>query len=289
VALSGELSQHDRTTALAAIRDGRARVCVCTDVAARGIDLPDLGLVVHADLPTDREALLHRSGRTGRAGRKGLCVLLVPMPKRRRAEQLFLAASISCSWGNPPSADEIRARDQERLLADPILAEAATGETLVLARRLLEGRAATDIAAALIRMYGARLPAPAERFDAAPTRESPARPAADGAKSRPSGPAAWFRINIGRTQNADPKWLLPLICKAGDLVRGEVGAIRVFDRETKFEVAQEAAGRFAAAIERGGEQEFVIATASPAPPARPAGPRPFAARKPHRAAGARQG
>jgi ATP-dependent RNA helicase DeaD len=85
VALSGELTQSERTHALQALRTGRARVCVATDVAARGIDLPDLGLVIHADLPRDRETLLHRSGR---AGRKGTCVLLVPYTRRRRAERL---------------------------------------------------------------------------------------------------------------------------------------------------------------------------------------------------------
>ncbi|TMV47262.1 DEAD/DEAH box helicase, partial [Thioclava sp. BHET1] len=68
VALSGELSQTERMHALQALRDGRARVCIATDVAARGIDLPGLELVVHADLPSNSETLLHRSGRTGRAG-----------------------------------------------------------------------------------------------------------------------------------------------------------------------------------------------------------------------------
>ena len=53
------------------MRDGRARICVATDVAARGIDLPKLDLVIHAELPSNHETLLHRSGRTGRAGRKG--------------------------------------------------------------------------------------------------------------------------------------------------------------------------------------------------------------------------
>src|ERR1700754_2043444 len=78
VALSGELTQNERTTALQSLRDGRARVCVATDVAARGIDLPSLDLVIHADLPNDAEVMQHRSGRTGRAGRKGVSVLLVP-------------------------------------------------------------------------------------------------------------------------------------------------------------------------------------------------------------------
>ena len=84
VALSGEFTQHERTQALQALRDGRARVLVATDVAARGLDLPDLTLVIHADLPNDRETLLHRSGRTGRAGRKGLVTLIVPFNRRTR-------------------------------------------------------------------------------------------------------------------------------------------------------------------------------------------------------------
>jgi ATP-dependent RNA helicase DeaD len=71
-ALSGELTQPERTRALKELRDGRARVLVATDVAARGLDLPSIELVVHVDLPRDADALRHRSGRTGRAGRKGV-------------------------------------------------------------------------------------------------------------------------------------------------------------------------------------------------------------------------
>jgi ATP-dependent RNA helicase DeaD len=86
VALSGEHSQSERNSALQALRDRRARVCVATDVAARGIDLPTLSLVVHVELPRDAETLQHRSGRTGRAGKKGTAVLIVPYPRRRRVE-----------------------------------------------------------------------------------------------------------------------------------------------------------------------------------------------------------
>ena len=82
VALSGEHSQSERNQALQALRDQRARVCVATDVAARGIDLPNLSLVVHVELPRDAEGLQHRSGRTGRAGRKGTAVLIVPYQRR---------------------------------------------------------------------------------------------------------------------------------------------------------------------------------------------------------------
>ncbi|HZG47243.1 MAG TPA: DEAD/DEAH box helicase, partial [Allosphingosinicella sp.] len=86
VALSGEHSQSERNHALQALRDRRARVCVATDVAARGIDLPTLSLVIHVELPRDAETLQHRSGRTGRAGKKGTAILIVPYPRRRRVE-----------------------------------------------------------------------------------------------------------------------------------------------------------------------------------------------------------
>src|ERR1700761_2618469 len=165
VALSGELTQNERTHALQALRDGRARVCVATDVAARGIDLPNLDLVIHSDLPNDSEVLQHRSGRTGRAGRKGVSVLLVPPARRRRAELLLDLAGIDAVWGLGPTSEEIRKLDQERMLGDAIFAEETTGDDLVLARALLAERSPEDIAAALARLYRARLPSPEDLLD----------------------------------------------------------------------------------------------------------------------------
>ncbi|MGQ3073732.1 MAG: DEAD/DEAH box helicase, partial [Ferrovibrionaceae bacterium] len=241
VALSGEMSQNERTHALQALRDGRARVCIATDVAARGLDLPDLALVIHADLPNNRATLLHRSGRTGRAGRKGISALIVPYTRRRKAEQLIATAGVEARWDRPPTADEIRTRDQERLLEDPLLTEAATAEDLALGRALLGGRSAEEIAAALIRLHRARLPAPEDLIDEAPQRpsfrerERDQRPPRERYDGRPAGEMSWFRMPVGRQANADPKWLIPLICRLGHVTKKEIGAIRVFDRETKFE------------------------------------------------------
>src|SRR5207237_10454218 len=116
VMLSGEHSQSERNHALQALRDGRARVLVATDVAARGIDLPNLSLVVHVELPRDAETLQHRSGRTGRAGKKGVAVLVVPYPRRKRVESVLRGARIAAEWITLPTADDIRARDRQRLL-----------------------------------------------------------------------------------------------------------------------------------------------------------------------------
>ena len=296
VALSGELSQNERTTALQSLRDGRSRVLVATDVAARGLDLPDLALVIHADLPNDRETLLHRSGRTGRAGRKGICVLIVPNTRRRRADQLIAAAGVKVTWGPPPSADEIRARDQERLVQHPIFAEPATEEDLALGRALLAGRTADEIAMALMRFHRGQMPAPEDITDPGAGRYEPdSRPRGDGPRrgrperdghtvprreqadfKRPHGKTAgrerperpersdmvWFRISIGREHNADPKWLLPLICRAGEVTKSEIGAIRIFDRDSRFQIAKDYAEQFAVAVKANPQKQGHIARVS---------------------------
>ena len=262
VALSGELGQGERNAALQALRDGRARVCVATDVAARGIDLPTLSLVIHADLPHDAEVLQHRSGRTGRAGRKGTSVLLVPNSRRRRAEQMLMIAKITPEWSGPPSADEIRRLDGERMLGDPLFTEPAAEEDLALAESLLAQRSPQELAAALAKVYRTRLPAPedvTDPGDTAPRRtERPLYDPADAERIDAMGPAVWFRLNLGRRDNADPRRLLPMLTRRGGIDRQEIGAIRIFDRETKFEVRGNAASRFAAAFARNGSPEIQV-------------------------------
>jgi len=161
VALSGELKQHERTSALQALRDGRARVCVATDVAARGLDMPALDLVIHADLPQNKEMLLHRSGRTGRAGRKGLSVMIVPAQHRGAGERLLASAKIKDVWTTAPSADAIRARDEENLVREIIaMADTPAEDDLAAGRVLLAERSAEQLAAVLVRIRREVLPAP---------------------------------------------------------------------------------------------------------------------------------
>ena len=278
VALSGELSQHERNQALQALRDGRARVCVATDVAARGIDLPNLGLVIHADLPNDAEVLQHRSGRTGRAGRKGVSILLVPNSKRRRAEEMLGRARVNFVWSEPPSAEDIRKLDQDRLLQNPILTEQGSEDDLAMADALLGAHEPRAIAAAFVKLYRAQLPAPEEISEVAASRHESRGPRERhgkpqrGENQRHEGPrpkskphpnamtnGVWFKITVGRERNADPKWLLPEICRQGEVSKSDIGAIRVYERETRFEVAASAAEKFAALVEgrkKGGVRIF---------------------------------
>ncbi|XP_076944119.1 DEAD-box ATP-dependent RNA helicase 53, mitochondrial-like [Bidens hawaiensis] len=75
-ALHGDISQNQRERTLSGFRDGRFNVLVATDVAARGLDVPNVDLVIHYELPNSSEIFVHRSGRTGRAGKKGSAILM---------------------------------------------------------------------------------------------------------------------------------------------------------------------------------------------------------------------
>jgi ATP-dependent RNA helicase DeaD len=397
-ALSGELSQRERNSALQALRDGRARVCVATDVAARGLDLPDLGLVIHADLPQNQPTLVHRSGRTGRAGKHGVAILIVPDKARRFVERLLHGARIDATWRPPPSADDIRARDQQLLVIELralAASEEVTPDDLAVAEQLIGERTPEALVAALVRLRRNAYPAPEEltpvwaptpgraptkfardgrdaggasgsrntrdarqfresrddRFEryareaheGGATRGAPARggDARDGdvrdgdardarragsahemrqtrmrnadanlgdprdaasahamrqarmrdadanddssaaerpapdvrpargqreerssatqrderpARGQPAGGAAgggrWFTVNVGRSKNADPKWLIPLLCRKGGITKRAIGKIQVLMRETRVEIAADKADEFAEAIRR---------------------------------------
>jgi ATP-dependent RNA helicase DeaD len=289
VALSGELTQNERTNALQSLRDGRARVCVATDVAARGIDLPNVGLIIHADLPNDPATLQHRSGRTGRAGRKGVSVLLVPPARRRRTEAMLTQAGIEAMWGTAPQAEDIRKLDQQRMLQGPLFSEETTEDDLTLARTLLAERSPEEIAAALARLYRARLPAPEDILDPGPGNGRPrddrgarreGRPARDGVaqaatEARRKKPefrrsmaqgSVWFRLSIGRKKNAEARWLLPMICRRGGIGKQDIGAIRIYGTHTEFEISGEAAERFSVSLRRPDEEENIRIEAMPAGP-----------------------
>ena len=244
VILSGELGQHDRNQALQALRDGRAKVCIATDVAARGIDLPHLGLVIHADLPHDSEVLQHRSGRTGRAGRKGVSVMLVPPSRRSKALRLFAEGGINPTWVALPTADEIRALDRTRILANEAPFAELNEHDRELGAALMAGRPAEDIAAALAAIFRSRLPEP-EEIDPIPVHEM--RPTKKGKAplvvDQPQE-YRWFELNVGRHDKAEPKGILRMLSRAGGVERRFIGAIRIHDATCHVQIAAEVAERF---------------------------------------------
>ena len=160
VSLSGELSQQERTHALQAMRDGRAKVCVATDVAARGIDLPNLELVIHADLPSKRRiaAAPLRPHRARRA--QGAVGADRAAKAAKKAERLLKWAKITAEWTAPPSAEDILRMDEARLLSDPLWSEEVTEDEAAFAARLLDLHDPATIAAAYLRLFRSHHSAP---------------------------------------------------------------------------------------------------------------------------------
>ena len=287
-AISGDRAQEERTRALEALRQGRVRVLVATNVAARGLDLPDVGLVVHADLPENAEALTHRSGRTGRAGNKGVNLFIVERGARRRAERLFHDAHLKLQWTAPPDAAAVAAHDRARVLGE--VAAAVGGprdpEITAMAEKLVADHDAVAIVALLCERALADRPA-GEKLSRVELRApSPSPSARSGAtppprRGAPSGDMVLFEVNLGGKDGAEANWILPLVCRRGAITRREVGAIRVARDRTVFEVARAAAAEFAAnAAERDPRAPNVrIAPATGALPERSFAPPPRAPRR----------
>jgi len=200
-------------------------------------------LVVHADLPNNSDTLLHRSGRTGRAGRKGVSVLVVPFNQRRRTERLLQNANIHATWARPPSVDDVLRRDDERILGDPALSEPVTEDEQTFVAELLARHSAEQVAAAYVRLSRVGRSAPEELRDMGPPepRASEPRSMEPRPSSRPTRDdfkdGVWFSLSVGRKQKAEARWLLPMLCRAGQITKHDIGAIRIHENETHIELA----------------------------------------------------
>ncbi|WOG81863.1 hypothetical protein DCAR_0101017 [Daucus carota subsp. sativus] len=108
-ALHGDISQHQRERTLNGFRQGKFNVLVATDVASRGLDIPNVDLIIHYELPNDAETFVHRSGRTGRAGKEGSAILMYTNNEKRKVR--FIERDVGCKFEliSPPAVEELPA------------------------------------------------------------------------------------------------------------------------------------------------------------------------------------
>ena len=105
--LHGDLNQNRRTRNLQLLTSGRVNVLVATDVAARGIHVDDIDLVIQADAPDEYKTYMHRAGRTGRAGKQGTVVTIIPRTRQRRMNELLGRAEIEAAMVPAQPGDEL--------------------------------------------------------------------------------------------------------------------------------------------------------------------------------------
>jgi ATP-dependent RNA helicase DeaD len=184
--LHGDLSQLSRNRIMSLFKEGKLRFLVATDVAARGIDVEAMPLVVHMGIPTQMESYIHRSGRTGRAGAKGASLALVNFKESRILLAWSRRGGLKLEWRALPTQAEIR-ETRARKLAERIAA-VSSPRHLDLANRMLEQREAPELVAALLSMVEGTSP---DGFDIpdSPKQEysSEKRPF----KPRPGEKAGW--------------------------------------------------------------------------------------------------
>jgi ATP-dependent RNA helicase DeaD len=249
---SGDLAQAQRTRTLNAFRNGIVRTLVATDVAARGIDVADIGTVIHLDLPHDATVYTHRSGRTGRAGQKGRSMLLVTPRAESRMRRMFSQAKIEAEWSTLPNAAKIKkslTKRARRQVHDTMTSEGElTNAQREYAERLLAQYDPVTLISRLLVLAEPELPREPMDLKAPVRNERGERGEHDDRPPRDPGAFIVFTLAWGHRKSATPARVLAQICRRGQISSRLVGALDVGPDETLLEIARDSADAFEAAV-----------------------------------------
>jgi len=230
--LHGDLSQSQRDKVMKKFRDGKLEILVATDVAARGLDIEQITHVINYDIPQDHESYVHRIGRTGRAGKKGVAITFIEPREYRQLKIIEKLAKAHIIRKQLPSSADILERQREiiksRLIQTIGNRDFATYHSIVA--DLAPDYDPIDIAAAAIKMYQEGFKEKAEENSVL---------ANTGAEP---GMVRLF-MNIGRTQKIRPEDIVRTISSEADIPGNVIGVINIYDKFTFVEVPQDVAER----------------------------------------------
>ena len=242
--LHGDLSQQQRDRVMKKFREGRIDILIATDVAARGIDIDDITHVVNYDIPQDHEAYVHRIGRTGRAGRKGVAITLINPREYRQLRLIERLTKTKIVRRELPSPADIleRQRDivKEHLLK--ILAQGKYGDyhTIVSDVAADGDYDLVDVAAAALKL-------------AVEGDKEPEETAEAGARFEDTGGVPGMVrlfLNIGRAQKIRPEDVVRAIASEADIPGNVIGVINIYERFTFVEVPEDVAERVLSVMHR---------------------------------------
>lgn len=262
-ALNGDLNQAMRERTVSRLKNGQLDIVIATDVAARGLDVSRIDLVINYDIPTDTESYVHRIGRTGRAGRKGTAILFAAPRERRLLKAIERATRQPLTMMDLPSRDDVTKkriasfRDQ--------LSTLSSGEENLDFYKNLVGQLSEelelselDLASALLFMAQKEKPlvlppeAPRrersfrdddrgdrgrDRNDRGERRDRGDRPErAERGERRPAAEMEVFRIEVGRTDGVQVKNIVGAIANEANINSRNIGGIRLHDDYSTIEL-----------------------------------------------------
>lgn len=241
-AMQGDMSQAQRESVIRRLRAGQLELVVATDVAARGLDVERIGMVVNYDIPNDLESYVHRVGRTGRAGRSGSAVLFVAPREQRQLRSLEQYTGQRIERMMPPSQADIAARRIE-LFKEQIL-RVADEEKLELYLNVVQelaeesGRDMAEIAAAAARLARGDKPLVVAR-DLEPVVEAP-----------PEEGMVRLFMEVGRKNGLRPTDIVGAIANEAGIPGRSIGAIDIYDHYAFVEIPAEYKDQVLQAMQR---------------------------------------
>ena len=254
-ALNGDMTQQLREQTLDRLRSGSLDIVVATDVAARGIDIERISLVVNYDIPLDAESYVHRIGRTGRAGRSGRALLFVEPRERRLLRNVEHLIKKNIEEVELPNHEVLQACRRKKF-KDKITTQLEHHD-LELYRKLLEDmftadQSQEDIAAAMMMLLQGKqkliLPpdpvvdkkARRDRNERGDRRENPRSAERRGERKGYGNPQPMdlYRIEVGRGDGVEVRHIVGAIANEGDINSRYIGHIKLYDDYSTIELPQ---------------------------------------------------
>ena len=254
-ALNGDMTQQLREQTLDRLRSGSLDIVVATDVAARGIDIERISLVVNYDIPLDAESYVHRIGRTGRAGRSGRALLFVEPRERRLLRNVEHLIKKNIEEVELPNHEVLQACRRKKF-KDKITTQLEHHD-LELYRELLEDmftadQSQEDIAAAMMMLLQGKqkliLPpdpvvdkkARRDRGERGDRRENPRSAERRGERKGYGNPQPMdlYRIEVGRGDGVEVRHIVGAIANEGDINSRYIGHIKLYDDYSTIELPQ---------------------------------------------------
>ncbi|MGF7453363.1 DEAD/DEAH box helicase [Pasteurella bettyae] len=243
-ALNGDMTQQLREQTLDRLRNGSLDILVATDVAARGLDVERISLVVNYDIPLDAESYVHRIGRTGRAGRSGSAILFVEPRERRLLGNIERLMKKPIEEVEVPNHEALQASRRSKFTAK--VTKQLEHRDLEQYRLLLEDlftadQDQEDIAAAMLMLLQGK-----QKLILPPDPPMEKRTRRDRRDSRSEErrgygnpiPMDLYRIEVGRADGVDVRHIVGAIANEGDINSRNIGHIKLYDEYSTVELPQ---------------------------------------------------